>query len=133
MTRYSKTNPCAQVLTQVLAILALCIAALSAQAAQAAPAHWQGDLQPIAASDCSRPEGQVLHSYFSHAFFHVFLLLMQGTLGKRRSIQRGARSLGSGGLRRWFSCKYLDICKKTALHPIPIQAPRIHANKSALP
>ena len=42
------------------------------------------------------------------------------TLGKRGSIQRGARSLGSGGLRRWFSCKYLDICKKTALHPIPI-------------
>ena len=59
------------------------------------------------------------------------------TLGKRGSIQRGARSLGSGGLRRWFSCKYLDICcnnevavqinlypsyvgTKTALHPIPI-------------
>ena len=50
------------------------------------------------------------------------------TLGKRGSIHRGARSLELGGLRRWFSCKYLDICKKTALQPIPIRAPRIHAN-----
>ena len=45
-------------------------------------------------------------------------------LGKRGSIQRGARSLGSGGLRRWFSCKYHDICCKTRLasHPDPSAA-----------
>ena len=41
------------------------------------------------------------------------------TLGKRGSIHRGARSLELGGLRRWFSCKYLDICCKNRLaaHP----------------
>ena len=40
-------------------------------------------------------------------------------LGKRGSIHRGARSLELGGLRRWFSCKYLDICCKNRLaaHP----------------
>ena len=45
-------------------------------------------------------------------------------LGKRGSIHRGARSLGSGGLRRWFSCKYLDICCKNRLasHPDPSAA-----------
>ena len=47
MTRYPKTNR----YTQVLAILALCIVALSARAA---PAHWQDDLQPIAAGDWSQ-------------------------------------------------------------------------------
>ena len=46
MTRYPKTNRC----RQVLAILALGIVALSTRAA---PAHWQGDLQPIAAGDWS--------------------------------------------------------------------------------
>ena len=56
------------------------------------------------------------------------------TLGKRGFIRRGARSLGSGGLRRWFSCKYLDICCKNRLASHPdSQVPRIHANKSALP
>ena len=46
------------------------------------------------------------------------------SLGKRGSIQRGARSLVSGGLRRWFSCKYLDICCKNRLasHPDPSAA-----------
>ena len=49
----------------------------------------------------------------------VTLCVLGGTLGKRRSIHRGARSLELGGLRRWFSCKYLDICCKNRLaaHP----------------
>ena len=44
---------------------------------------------------------------------------MATALGKRGSIHRGARSLELGGLRRWFSCKYLDICCKNRLaaHP----------------
>ena len=46
MTRYSKTLRC----TQGLAVLALCVTCFSARAA---PAHWQGDLQPIAAADWS--------------------------------------------------------------------------------
>ena len=47
------------------------------------------------------------------------------TLGKRGSIHRGARSLELGGLRRWFSCKYLDICCKNRL--------AAHPNSSAAP
>ena len=45
--------------------------------------------------------------------------LQRGILGKRGSIHRGARSLELGGLRRWFSCKYLDICciNRLAAHP----------------
>ena len=44
---------------------------------------------------------------------------LKNALGRRGSIHRGARSLGSGGLRRWFSCKYHDICCKNRLasHP----------------
>ena len=45
-------------------------------------------------------------------------------LGRRGSIHRGARSLGLGGLRRCFPCKYHDICckKRLAAHPNPSAA-----------
>ena len=59
-----------------------------------------------------------------HAWLDTAVLIGTASLGRRGSIHRGARSLGSGGLRRWFSCKYLDICCKNRLasHPDPSAA-----------
>ena len=65
-------------------------------------------------------------------------MIISTLLGRRGSIHRGARSLGSGGLRRWFSCKYHDICCKNRLasHPDPSAThPReyIRASLGAIP